>query len=205
MSGGRRSWRSRSNRERRSDQSIVLLGSMKTAAVLGSTCLVAALTMGCNSATRHNVLTFFFDGVPPPRTAPSMEEAQAAPHASPAPARGVGYREHGPYAARLCNACHEPAATNSLVAPAEDLCLQCHDLRRDKKYIHGPLFAGGCIVCHDPHSSQYSNLLVSESDNFCFHCHDRGSVERTAAHVGTEGQCTFCHDAHTSNKKYLLK
>jgi len=178
---------------------------MKIAAILGSTCLVAALAMGCNTATRHKVLTFFFDGVPPPRPASAAGASQPAAPAAAAAPRGVGYREHGPYAARLCNACHEPAATNALLAPAEELCLQCHDLRRDRNYSHGPLFAGGCIVCHDPHSSQYSNLLVSESDDFCFHCHDRGSVERTAAHEGTEGQCTFCHDAHTSNKKYLLK
>jgi len=178
---------------------------MKVTAIVGCVCLVAALTMACSSATRHRVLTFFFDGVPPPTPAPAAESSQHSAQAAAAAPRSIGYTEHGPYAARLCNACHEAAATNILVAPAEDLCLKCHDLRRDRKYTHGPLYSGGCLVCHDPHSSQYRNLLVSESDNFCFHCHDRESVERSPAHEGAQGQCTLCHDAHTSNDKYLLK
>ena len=177
---------------------------MRVAAILICACLMAALTTGCNTPAHHKVLTYFFDGVPPPKQPPAPEDT-ASSRARQAPARGVGYMEHGPYAARMCTACHEPAATNALLAPAEDLCLRCHDLRRDKKYTHGPLFSGGCLVCHDPHSSQYRNLLVSESDNFCFHCHEQGSVERIVGHEGAEGQCTSCHDAHSSNEKYLLK
>jgi len=177
---------------------------MKVWTVVACLAALAALSIGCTPASRHGVLTFFFDGVPPLKVAEEQEQpVVAAAHG--APLRRVGYREHGPYAARLCNACHEPGAGNALVAPREKLCFKCHDLKLDKKYIHGPLASGGCTVCHDPHSSQYRYLLVSDSDSFCFHCHQPQDVARNSAHAGIEGNCTSCHDAHMSDKKYLLK
>lgn len=178
---------------------------MKVTAIVGSIGIVAALSMSCNTVTGHKVLTVFFDGVPPPAPASPAEGSLPVVAAGTAPSRSVGYKEHGPYAARMCNACHEAAATNALLAPGEELCYRCHELRLNRKYTHGPLSSGGCLVCHDPHSSQYRNLLVSESDNFCFHCHDRRSVERIAGHDLLGEQCTRCHDAHMSNEKYLLK
>ena len=161
--------------------------------------------MGCDATARYKVLSLFFDGVPPP-AAPAVEEAKQAAGAGGAlPARQVGFRGHGPYAAKMCNACHEPGAMNALVAPPGELCFRCHQISMNKKYVHGPLASGGCIACHDPHSSQYRYLLVSESDDFCFYCHDRQTVARVSAHRDVQEQCTACHDAHMSDKKYLLK
>ena len=165
--------------------------------------VLAMLSTGCNPTVRYRVLSLFFDGVPPPVAA----ESAAAPGAAPAAAAStqVAYREHGPYAAHLCNACHDPSAFNSLVVPKEQLCFQCHDLKLDKKYIHGPLASGGCVACHDPHSSQYPYLLVSASDTFCFYCHDRETVAAVGAHGGIVDQCTTCHNPHMSDKRYLLR
>ena len=140
-----------------------------------------------------------------------MPEAPAPPGANqavdaPAPRLPRGrFGEHGQYGAKLCSGCHESAATNALVLPREQLCFKCHELKLDKKYIHGPLASGGCTVCHDPHSSRNRFLLVSESDTFCFYCHDRATVAPVEAHAGIEGQCTDCHDAHMSDKKYFLR
>lgn len=159
---------------------------------------------GCNATTRYQVLSFLFDGVPPPQAAPAVDQQQTAA-AGTAPARQVGYRAHGPYAAKLCNACHNSGATNALLLPREELCFQCHELKLNKKYIHGPLASGGCLACHDPHSSQYRYFLVSESDDFCFRCHDAEMVARNTAHAGMQQQCTTCHDAHMSDKRYLLR
>jgi predicted CXXCH cytochrome family protein len=180
---------------------------MKVWTVVACVCVVAVMSIGCTARTRYTVLTFFFDGVPPPRAAeaPAAAGKQVAILANAAPPRRAGYREHGPYAARLCTACHESVATNTLVAPREQLCIRCHEFKMNKRYIHGPLASGGCTACHDPHSSQYRYLLVSESDSFCFHCHDRQTVARIGAHGGIEEQCTDCHDAHMSDKKYLLR
>jgi predicted CXXCH cytochrome family protein len=87
--------------------------------------------------------------------------------------------------------------------PREQLCLQCHVFPHSATdYVHGPLAAGGCTVCHEPHSSPNRYLLVSDSEAFCFHCHDR---ERMRDHAGGEPRCTSCHDAHMSAKKFLLR
>jgi len=176
---------------------------MKPWTVLISVAAIAVL-MSCTASTRYEVLSFFFDGVPPPEVARAPEEEAAAAAASIPERRRIRYREHGPFAAKMCNGCHVPGASNMLVAPGGELCFRCHQLALDKKYVHGPLVSGGCTVCHDPHSSQYRYLLVSASDSFCFHCHDRAAIVRTHA-AGTEDRCTTCHDAHTADNKYLLR
>ena len=175
---------------------------MKLWAVSACVFAAAVLASGCDPTTRYQMLSMFFDGVPPP---PPPEEPRPASASNAAESRQIRYREHGPYAAKMCSACHQPAAFNSLILPADQLCFQCHDFKVDKKYVHGPLASGGCIACHDPHSSQYRYLLVSESDNFCTRCHDPQALQRVAAHKGVEEQCTVCHDAHQSDHKYLLK
>ena len=78
--------------------------------------MAAVLSAGCETATRHKVLNFFFDGVPEPK-APASEQPGQPGRADGAAARPVAYYEHGPYAAKLCNACHETAGGNALVAP----------------------------------------------------------------------------------------
>jgi predicted CXXCH cytochrome family protein len=167
--------------------------------------LVAALLIGCSGQSRYEILSLFFDGVPPPPPVEVAEGKPAGASAGSAEESRFTPRNHGPYAAKLCNACHESAATNTLVAPRDQLCFQCHELKLDKKYIHGPLASGGCLACHDPHGSRYRYFLVSESDTFCVYCHDRQAIARIEAHAGMQGQCTECHDAHMSDKQYLLK
>lgn len=167
--------------------------------------VVAVLSIGCEPTTRYKVLSFFFDGVPPPQSPALLAAKEAAAPATGAEAQQVRYREHGPYAAKQCNACHDPANFNSLVVPRDQLCFQCHELRLDKKYIHGPLASGGCVACHDPHSSQYPYFLVSAADSFCLYCHDRDTIAKIGAHAGVAGQCTDCHNPHMSDKKYLLR
>lgn len=163
-------------------------------------CVVAVAVVAASCSRR--ALGMFFDGVPPERKAPAVAEASSA---APARLRQVGTGEHGPYAAKLCDSCHERGATNALVVPRERLCSRCHELGTTKLYVHGPLSSGGCLVCHDPHSSRYRHLLVSESDEFCFRCHDRAEVVRIEGHGDDRAQCTDCHDAHMSDRKYLLK
>jgi predicted CXXCH cytochrome family protein len=163
--------------------------------------LVAGLSLACDATSRHKVLTYFFDGVPPLE----IPGAEPAPGAVTPASRPISFQEHGPYAAKQCTACHNQDAGNALVAPPNQLCGHCHALQLDKPYIHGPLASGDCLVCHDPHSSPYRPLLVSQSDSFCFQCHDRNDISNSPEHANLEETCTTCHDAHMSNRKYLLK
>jgi predicted CXXCH cytochrome family protein len=176
---------------------------MRTVSLAACALATALLSAACAAGTRYRVMSFLFDGVPPPRAAAATAPAGGAPGAA-VPA-AVTPHDHGPYAARMCGACHEAAATNALVAPKDQLCFRCHELRMDRKYVHGPIASGGCLVCHDPHSSPYRYLLVSDSDSFCFHCHDHAAVAAAPGHEGVESGCTGCHDAHASDTKYLLK
>ncbi len=175
------------------------------------TCFAATtlLFLGCDTTTRYRVLNTIFDGVPTPPIPVALDADSGTPEGikeMALRARRAGYGEHGPYAARMCGACHLSTAANSYVEPLDQLCFRCHDLKLDKKYVHGPLASGGCTVCHDPHSSRYQYLLVSESDTFCFHCHEEKAVWQTEAHADIDGQpCTTCHDPHQSDDPALLR
>ena len=125
-------------------------------------CMTTVLLCACNTTKSHKALGYFFDGVPEPGKAPPELVGRDNRKGSvPVPATASRYREHAPYAAKQCQACHMKA-TRRLVLPIEELCLKCHTLNVRKKYIHGPLASGGCKVCHEPHGSTYPFLLVSE-------------------------------------------
>jgi predicted CXXCH cytochrome family protein len=162
---------------------------------------LALCSAACGGAAGYRTLTFFFDGVPPPgESGAARKPGDASPAA--APARVV---EHGPYAAKLCGGCHEPGRGNVLVVPAEQLCGRCHTLGAGKKFVHGPLNAGGCLVCHDPHSSPNPYMLVAVSGESCLRCHERRSLGAVAGHAEGGGACTACHEAHMSDSPYLLR
>jgi len=163
------------------------------------TAIVVFSLAGCAGESSYKVLSFFFDGVPNPH-----ETKTEAGQKTDVSSSTVTATVHGPYAAKLCNACHD-RSTNALLAPIQELCYKCHVFKTNRKYIHGPLASGGCIVCHDPHSSGHKYLLVSESATFCLFCHNRQDIAKNKAHQDMDIQCTTCHEAHMSDKKYLLK
>ena len=165
--------------------------------------VLAAALAACTAATRHRVLSTFFDGVPP-LPGPEAIAAESATGASARLARGKA-QLHGPYASRNCGGCHVGGSSNALVAPVDELCGQCHELDLAKPFVHGPIASGGCLVCHDPHSSAYPFLLVADSATFCLRCHDRDGLVQTPPHQDTSVQCIDCHESHTSDNRYLLR
>ena len=164
--------------------------------------LLLAILHGCAGKTRYQVLSFFFDGVPPPGESASGPGRGGQKGGAPA-TLAPRYVAHGPYAAKQCEACHVKAS-NRLVMPINELCFQCHALDIRKRHLHGPLASGDCKVCHAPHGSRYPFLLVSEPKESCLHCHDADAIARKEVHRRTEAQCTACHDAHSSDNEYLL-
>lgn len=177
---------------------------MRWAAIICVLILTTAMLYGCGDpATKYKLMSFFFDGVPPP-------EAEKAKTSEAPPKKGEikitkKYGEHGPYASKLCEGCHVRGTFNRLIMPVEELCYRCHILKMDQKRIHGPIAGGGCIVCHKPHGSNYPFLLVSESQGFCLYCHKKDDVLKNPVHSDAELQCTTCHDAHMSDNDFLLR
>ncbi|MDD2780049.1 cytochrome c3 family protein [Sulfuricurvum sp.] len=122
---------------------------------------------------------------------------------------------HPPYemakADKDCSFCHteKDAKSGALKMDMPDLCNQCHEGKDTKKYIHGPVGAGACTACHDPHESENVKLLRFSSINqLCTSCHaDKGHFLKSTKniHPPVQDQCTNCHDPHTENFKFQLK
>ena len=164
----------------------------------------AALCAACNATNRYRVLSTFFDGVPPPKPV-EVAATQPAHNGLSEASRKATFSQHGPYAAKMCDACHNARSTNALIAHDSELCLRCHDFGAPKKFIHGPLASGGCLACHSPHSSSNRYLLRSATGEFCLDCHDRAGLSAVPGHADTAAACTSCHDAHMSDRRFLLR
>ncbi len=180
--------------------------------------LVAAafLAGGCSRQTRHNVLTFFFTGVPPLEETRAVVEVATireerdqqvevvSEERAKAPAPII---KHAPFEAGECDACHNPGQGNQLFGEAEKLCFRCHqDFTEEFAWIHGPVAVGFCNTCHEPHQSENKFLLISKSGDVCFKCHLQGDILSVPYHA-TAGEevCTQCHDPHGSADRRLLK
>ncbi len=138
-------------------------------------------TSGCGKYTRHEVLTFFFTGVPPIEGEKGVQEVKKI--------KGkiipeTTYFAHGPYAAGQCYQCH-------VMSPA-----------------FGFRKAGGKVVSSFPGlGGQVPGLLVTPLKDLCLECHPSKPVR--AAHWSdkapvSEGSCTFCHNPHQSPFRYML-
>jgi predicted CXXCH cytochrome family protein len=178
------------------------------ATFLGAVCLVwltgCATTSSGEPGLGYKVLSFFFDGVPLPVSQDQNAQQNQGGQGAARPELGK-YAEHGPFAAKLCRACHQQG-TNDLVLPIKELCVNCHALNIKKRYVHGPVASGDCKVCHEPHGSAYRFFLVDEPKKFCFYCHKQKDILKREVHQSsTEMQCTECHNAHASNVEFLLK
>ena len=159
---------------------------------------------GCSPETRYKTLSFFFDGVPAPGEVKAETGRRAKEKDNPVP-DAPPTRKHGPYAAKMCEACHRQGG-GDLVLPVEELCQYCHVLDLRKRKIHGPAAMGGCRICHHPHGSGKAFLLVSEPAEFCFYCHDKTEVSSRETHKAAGAlSCTECHDPHSSDNDYMLK
>lgn len=113
------------------------------------------------------------------------------------------YRYHTPVLEGRCAECHAGVRRRSTSAEAQT-CKPCHrKLAVIYPYVHGPLAAGKCVVCHDPHGSSWPSLAVADARTMCTRCHDQPQsldhVEKARSRV-----CQLCHNPHASmNKKFL--
>ena len=74
-----------------------------------------------------------------------------------------------------CGNCHQITSgrtktTISLFATGGDLCAKCHEAKKDP-VLHGPYKSGQCLICHDPHSSEFKAQARSAGNSLCLECH----------------------------------
>jgi len=174
------------------------------------TALVGGLS--CAPEKQHEVLTFFFDGVPPlggseqTKTAPKPAAASAATAAQPKPAPAGS--EHKPTLDwNGCGVCHNQAASFALVKPLSQLCITCHaDKTRQFPQMHGPVAVGECADCHDGHRSAYPHLQLKPVPQLCFECHDRtppGQKTWGCPRPSDDADCMNCHNPHGGKDRFF--
>lgn len=186
----------------------------KKTALIGLMLLVflGIFVVSCDEVERHNVLTFFFEGVPPLGQDQLTQglvdsDSQELSHMHP---KQVWFT-HQP--TKDCTLCHDFSKRRVfspqtyLIKPIPELCYECHaDYTTSAPYVHGPVAVGRCLFCHNPHKSRIEHLLEKPEPELCYVCHNIDAVKSIPAHL-TQQQfiCTDCHDAHTSSIRYLLK
>jgi len=74
-----------------------------------------------------------------------------------------------------CESCHQAAAENgktsmALVARGGELCAMCHEAKKDP-VLHRPYGDGQCLICHDPHTSNFPRQARAETNILCLSCH----------------------------------
>lgn len=163
------------------------------------TCALAAalgLAGGCSTEARHEVLTFFFTGVPAPGAEQSdVKETKKTGEAAPAtkPRRREFFQEpqffaHGPYGAGQCDKCH--AVTTSKPFRTEAAGAITAAPAAERKSI-GPRLAAPlkelCLTCHGDKA-----YAVAQAQALWMH----GPV--------AEGWCVACHSPHRSERQYML-
>ncbi|HWR98600.1 MAG TPA: cytochrome c3 family protein [Candidatus Methanoperedens sp.] len=113
------------------------------------------------------------------------------------------YRYHTPVLEGRCAECHTGVRRATVRAEAET-CTACHrKLAVFFPYVHGPVAAGKCLVCHDPHGSNLPALATSDPKSLCTGCHDQPS---SLAHIDQARSrvCYLCHNPHASmNRRFL--
>ena len=158
---------------------------------------------------RHEILTFFFDGVPPLH--PEQAVSPGAGAASGTDERDIVWVTHA--VRKDCNLCHlqmksSQWAVPDFAKPVPELCYTCHAEYRNlhRRYVHGPVAVGQCLFCHDPHRSQYAGLLKEDIPRLCTKCHQENDIAKIPSHsLAMTTRCNQCHEPHAGDARYLLR
>jgi predicted CXXCH cytochrome family protein len=174
--------------------------------------LTILLLAGCDEGEKHRVLTFFFDGVPPLHGEASVTTSSDLKAKSFAAATPVqNWHVHEPV--KDCTQCHgrqTRRGTSSkvqLVADPPQLCYQCHSrFTTLEGWVHGPVAAGDCLLCHEPHRTRNEFLLAKPVPELCYQCHEVRAIHTIDRHdEPSYAHCIDCHDGHASTTRFLLR
>jgi predicted CXXCH cytochrome family protein len=175
------------------------------------------LVPACSQTTRYRVLSFFFDGVPPP-DAPYTEESlredtpvlqEQATELTTIAQRPQIYI-HSPFQERRCKDCHDMFGGRLRRTPAQGLCAECHpEVPGDALYVHGPVAVNACLECHHFHMSRHPHILLENAKDLCLRCHPQKDLIQGEHHMTIEsaadGSCIECHDPHAGSDRLFLK
>jgi predicted CXXCH cytochrome family protein len=86
-----------------------------------------------------------------------------------------------------CENCHQATSekdktTINLVATGGDLCAMCHEASKDP-VLHGPYKSGQCLICHNPHSSEFKAQTRADVNSICLACHGLTPAQGEMANV----------------------
>ncbi len=179
--------------------------SLARAGALAAVLAGAALCVACRVEKHYKLLSFFFDGVPPPGAAGAPGRAGAGESAV--------FSSHPGYVERRCNECHGDQARFGLFASGftkldDSVCTKCHAQVLDEHpMLHGPVAAGACLWCHQPHESPQPWLLTAASPALCLQCHRFQLQEAppVAHHQDPDRDCLECHAGHGGAHRYFLR
>jgi len=76
----------------------------------------------------------------------------------------------------------------------------------DGSHVHGPVGAGVCISCHNPHGSFEPLQMERSGQDLCLVCHEakKKEFDQDVVHAPVEEGCVDCHDPHQSPMRFQL-
>ena len=107
-----------------------------------------------------------------------------------------------------CASCHVQAPANAHRF-TDKQCVACHQMKGPKdKFVHGPVAAGDCLTCHNPHGSEEPQLVRAFGAELCQGCHvdmKATLAEKRFVHEPVKEDCASCHNPHASPARYQLR
>ncbi|MDH5299293.1 MAG: hypothetical protein OEV91_09770 [Desulfobulbaceae bacterium] len=111
-----------------------------------------------------------------------------------------------------CKECHRLKGGSfdfKRIIPARSNCTtgQCHADKGKAPHVHGPVGAGVCISCHNPHGSFAPMEMARTGPDLCLVCHQAKQEEfkQPVIHPPVKDGCTDCHDPHQSKMRFQLR
>ncbi|MCF8056818.1 MAG: hypothetical protein K9K37_09275 [Desulfocapsa sp.] len=120
---------------------------------------------------------------------------------------------HGKADPLTCTECHRKRRGKidfKRITPVRSNCTtgNCHPkMGKDAAHVHGPVGAGVCISCHNPHGSNEPLQMARTGQELCLVCHEakRKEFEQEVIHPPVEEGCVDCHDPHQSPMRFQLR
>lgn len=119
---------------------------------------------------------------------------------------------HSNPAALNCQECHRLRNNQynfTRIVPSRANCTtgKCHAAMGKAAYVHGPVGAGVCISCHNPHGSHNPLAMARTGQELCLSCHQDKPEEFAGSvlHAPVKDGCLDCHNPHESPLRFQLR